>query len=51
VGHRSPAWEPEPLRWLGINLLRLLAASADAAEDRNGRPARLRGRLLDHFTS
>ncbi|MFL6025015.1 MAG: NAD(P)/FAD-dependent oxidoreductase [Marmoricola sp.] len=19
VGHRSPAWEPEPLRWLGIN--------------------------------
>jgi glycine/D-amino acid oxidase-like deaminating enzyme len=51
VGHRSPAWEPEPLRWLGINLLRLLAASADAAEERNGRPARLRGRLLDHFTS
>lgn len=20
VNHRSPAWEPEPLRWLGINL-------------------------------
>ena len=19
VGHRSPVWEPEPLRWLGIN--------------------------------
>ncbi|MFL6023479.1 MAG: FAD-dependent oxidoreductase, partial [Marmoricola sp.] len=19
VDHRSPAWEPEPLRWLGIN--------------------------------
>ncbi len=50
VGHRSPAWEPEPLRWLGINLLRLLAASADAAEERNGRPARLRERLLTRFT-
>jgi glycine/D-amino acid oxidase-like deaminating enzyme len=19
VGHRSPRWEPEPVRWLGIN--------------------------------
>jgi glycine/D-amino acid oxidase-like deaminating enzyme len=46
VGHRSPRWEPEPLRWLGINGVRLLAGSADAAEERSGRPARLRGRVL-----
>ncbi|WP_433080464.1 NAD(P)/FAD-dependent oxidoreductase [Dactylosporangium sp. CA-052675] len=40
VGHRSPNWEPEPLRWLGINAsLRLMTAS-DAAEARTGRPAK-----------
>jgi len=49
VGHRSPPWEPEPLRWIGINLVRLLGASADAAEERNGRPARLRERVIAHF--
>jgi len=46
VQHRSRRWEPEPLRWLGINGALLLAGSADAAERRTGRPARLRGRLL-----
>jgi glycine/D-amino acid oxidase-like deaminating enzyme len=46
VGHRSPRWEPEPLRWLGINAGRLLAASADSAEARTGRPARGRAALL-----
>jgi len=46
VQHRSRRWEPEPLRWLGINGALLLAGSADAAEQRTGRPARLRGRLL-----
>jgi glycine/D-amino acid oxidase-like deaminating enzyme len=49
VQHRSRPWEPEPLRWLGINTARRLAASSDASEDRNGRPARLRGRLLKLF--
>jgi glycine/D-amino acid oxidase-like deaminating enzyme len=49
VGHRSPPWEPEPLRWIGINLVRLLGASADAAEERSGRPARLRERVIAHF--
>jgi glycine/D-amino acid oxidase-like deaminating enzyme len=49
VGHVSPRWEPEPLRWLGINASRLLAASADAAEARTGRPAR-RAELLDRLT-
>jgi glycine/D-amino acid oxidase-like deaminating enzyme len=49
VQHRSRPWEPEPLRWLGINAARRLAASSDASEDRSGRPARLRGRLLKLF--
>ncbi len=37
VGHRSRRWEPEPLRWLGINAALRLAARADAAEVRPGR--------------
>jgi glycine/D-amino acid oxidase-like deaminating enzyme len=49
VQHRSRPWEPEPLRWLGVNAARWLAASSDASEERTGRPARLRGRLLDLF--
>ncbi len=39
VGHRSPNWEPEPLRWLGVNAMRRVIASSDAAELRTGRPA------------
>jgi glycine/D-amino acid oxidase-like deaminating enzyme len=37
VGHRSPLWEPEPLRFLGINAGLRLAGSADRAEERKGR--------------
>jgi len=40
VGHRSRAWEPEPLRWLGVNGGRLLLTRADRSEARSGRPAR-----------
>jgi glycine/D-amino acid oxidase-like deaminating enzyme len=40
VGHRSRDWEPEPLRWLGVNGGRLLLTHADRAEARSGRPAR-----------
>ncbi len=32
VGHRSPRWEPEPWRWLGINASRKLVESVDRAE-------------------
>jgi glycine/D-amino acid oxidase-like deaminating enzyme len=49
VGHRSPRWEPEPLRWLGATAVRRLAASADAVETRTGTPAR-RATLLDRLT-
>jgi glycine/D-amino acid oxidase-like deaminating enzyme len=48
VGHRSRHWEPEPLRWLGVNAGFRLAASADKAENRTGKPAR-RGDLLDRL--
>ncbi|HXW88553.1 MAG TPA: FAD-dependent oxidoreductase [Streptosporangiaceae bacterium] len=40
VGHRSPAWEPEPLRWLGLNAGLRVMATADHSEARTGRPAR-----------
>ena len=40
VGHRSRRWEPEPLRWLGVNAGRLLMTTADRAEARSGKPAR-----------
>ena len=37
VNHRSKRWEPEPLRFVGINAGLRLAGSADRAEDRKGR--------------
>jgi Glycine/D-amino acid oxidases (deaminating) len=41
VGHRSRAWEPEPLRWLGANTGLRAMTWADHAEQRRGRPSRL----------
>ncbi len=49
VGHRSPPWEPEPLRWLGVNAGLWTMRLADRSEARRGRPSRLAramGRLL-----
>jgi glycine/D-amino acid oxidase-like deaminating enzyme len=40
VGHRSPQWQPEPLRWLGANAALRAMMWADAAETRRGRPSR-----------
>jgi len=51
VGHRSPAWEPEPLRWLGINAGLRAMTWADAEERITGRPsvtARMLAPLLGH---
>lgn len=51
VNHRSPRWEPEPLRWLGTNGGLAVMTSADSAESRTGRPARradVFGRFLGH---
>src|SRR6266566_7263260 len=50
VGHRSRPWEPEPLRWLGVNGALRLALWADRSEARTGRPSRAAaalGRLID----
>jgi glycine/D-amino acid oxidase-like deaminating enzyme len=49
VGHRSPDWEVEPLRWLGANAGLRAMSWADQREDSTGRPslvARLAGRFL-----
>lgn len=51
VQHRSRSWEPEPLRWLGVNLGVAAMRSADAIERRTGRPslrARAALRLQGH---
>ena len=45
VGHRSPQWEPEPLRWLGVRAGHTLNRSADRADTR-GRRYPIRKRLL-----
>lgn len=49
VGHRSPRWEPEPLRWLGVNAGLRVAHLADAQERRTGSPSHL-GRVVDRLT-
>ncbi len=41
VQHRSPRWEPEPLRWLGVNAGLRAMAAADVEERLTGRPSRL----------
>jgi len=49
VQHRSRQWEPEPLRWLGVNAGLRLAGLADAEERLTRRPALL-GRALSAMT-
>jgi glycine/D-amino acid oxidase-like deaminating enzyme len=51
VGHRSRPWEPEPLRWLGINAGLRGMTAADGEERLTGRPsvaARVLAPLLGH---
>jgi hypothetical protein len=45
VGHQSPQWEREPLRWLGVQTVLALNASIDRADTRGSR-YRVRERLL-----
>ena len=45
VGHTSRLWEPEPLRWLGVNAGLKAMQAADALEARSGRPSRIAGVL------
>ena len=48
VGHRSRSWEPEPLRWLGVNAGLRGMTWADAEEARTGRESRI-ARLISPF--
>ncbi len=51
VGHRSPEWEPEPLRFAGANAGLLATGLADTEERLTGRPsvlARVVGPLTGH---
>ena len=40
VNHHWPKWEPEPLRWMGINAGLALAKAADRTERRTGKHSR-----------
>lgn len=49
VNHRSPNWEFEPLRWLGINSGLVAVKHADSVETKKGRTSKvnaLLGRLI-----
>jgi glycine/D-amino acid oxidase-like deaminating enzyme len=50
VQHRSRRWEPEPLRWLGVNAGLQLATLADREERLTGRPALLLGGAVSALT-
>jgi glycine/D-amino acid oxidase-like deaminating enzyme len=45
VNHRSPRWEAEPFRWLGVNAGLWTMKLADHTEVRRGRPSRVAARL------
>ncbi len=47
VGHRSRNWEPEPLRWIGVNAGRSAARRADSVEQRTGHASKLWGGAID----
>ncbi len=49
VQHRSRHWEPEPLRWLGVNAGLRTMALADVEERITGRPSRI-ARLMAPLT-
>ena len=40
VNHRSRQWEPEPLRWIGVNAALAAMGSADDVELKTGRPSK-----------
>ena len=46
VGHRSPSWEREPLRWLGINAGLRAMTLADGEESVTGQQSVL-ARVMD----
>ncbi|MCV4343766.1 NAD(P)/FAD-dependent oxidoreductase [Pseudomonas capsici] len=49
VNHRSPSWEPEPLRWIGVNSGLAAASLSDMEERITHRPSRT-AMLLEKLT-
>lgn len=49
VGHHSPKWEPEPLRWLGVNAALLATKLVDRSERRDANPSFVTSRLQRLF--
>jgi hypothetical protein len=49
VNHQSRKWEPEPLRWLGINAMLRLPVGADRYEERSGKTEKWRSKILEKF--
>jgi glycine/D-amino acid oxidase-like deaminating enzyme len=49
VGHKSRRWEPEPLRFVGINTMALLPIGADRHEDRHGTPSKWREAVMSRL--
>jgi glycine/D-amino acid oxidase-like deaminating enzyme len=49
VNHRSPQWEPEPFRWLGVNLGLCAASIGDIEEHLAKRPSRV-AQVLESMT-
>jgi glycine/D-amino acid oxidase-like deaminating enzyme len=49
VGHRSGRWEPEPFRWVGVNLGVSLAVAADRFERATGRAPAALDRALERL--
>jgi glycine/D-amino acid oxidase-like deaminating enzyme len=47
VNHRSPNWEPEPLRWLGVRFTQAALGRVDRIAERSGKPPR--GRSLEEW--
>jgi glycine/D-amino acid oxidase-like deaminating enzyme len=41
VNHRSRRWEPEPLRWAGVNAGLRAMTLADYEEERTGKPSKI----------
>ena len=50
VNHVSRTFEPEPLRWVGVNAGFKLAAAVDAVEERTGRQSRVLDKAMQLLT-
>ncbi len=50
VDHQSRKWEPEPLRWIGINTMVRLPSGADQYEAKHGKPEKWRSAILSKIT-